>query len=117
MELLFSLVTSAMLHTNRVGQVNRCLNDARNTLRLLAKLSGPTNAEDVDKVRVGIQQACVALATSLSTRRHFMQAGETNGLEYDPRYLVFEFCWNIVLRQKQIGMVSDANTACVQQIH
>ncbi len=50
-----------------------------------------------------------ALAQSLATRRHYVTmrnaaGGEGFGAEYDPRFLVFEFACNLVLRDAQVCM-------------
>ena len=41
------------------------------------------------------------MAGLLATKRHYVNAKN----EFDPRFMVFEFCWNIALRQKQIEIV------------
>jgi hypothetical protein len=36
--------------------------------------------------------------------------------EYDPRYLVFEFIWNIQLRQKQVDIIDDFRRALANNV-
>ena len=49
------------------------------------------------------------LSKTITMARHYMtQLAEVTGkYEFDPRYLVFEFVWNIQLRQKQVEIVND----------
>lgn len=57
-----------------------------------------------------VVQAGEALAESLVAGRHFadQEGGEDGGFEYDPRFLLFEFVWNLLLRQKQVSFCSCA---------
>eukprot|EP00961_Rhodomonas_salina_P223670 3024462-Rhodomonas_salina.1 len=41
----------------------------------------------------------------LAGRRHFAEARGHGEMTFDPRFLMFEFVWNILLRQKQIDIV------------
>ena len=49
------------------------------------------------------------LAKTITLARHYVTTvAATTGLySFDPRYLVFEFVWNIQLRQKQVEIVND----------
>ena len=52
------------------------------------------------------------LSKTITMARHYMKrinsSQNSNALyEFDPRYLVFEFVWNIQLRQKQVEIVND----------
>jgi len=98
---LTDLIGSSLLHANRVGQTNRALLDARHLLQLLeGLLSG--KASPPGKMEIHLKQGGEALARSLTAGRHYM-----DGEGFDPRFLVFEFCWNILLRKKQVEMVRD----------
>ena len=87
------LVGSVLLHANRIGQINRSLLDARHLLKLLdnwrSKQQSPPG-----KIEIHLKQGGEALARSLAAERHYMSFGTG----FDPRFLVFEFCWNITLR-------------------
>jgi late competence protein required for DNA uptake (superfamily II DNA/RNA helicase) len=39
--------------------------------------------------------------------RHYMVKTTNGDFNFDPRYLVFEFVWNIQLRKKQVDIVND----------
>jgi hypothetical protein len=48
------------------------------------------------------------LANTITLSRHYMKKTRRAGIyEFDPRYLVFEFVWNIQLRKKQVEIVND----------
>ncbi len=40
----------------------------------------------------------------MRTARHYV---DPKSYEYDPRFMVFEFTWNIILRKKQVEMIWD----------
>ncbi|KAH8066222.1 hypothetical protein JL722_639 [Aureococcus anophagefferens] len=84
---VLDLATALMLHASRVGANNRCLTAAG----LRALLRG-----------AGRSRACCP-------RRHF--AGGRRRLGVDPRFLLTEFAWNIVLREKQVALVRDIAAA------
>jgi hypothetical protein len=47
-------------------------------------------------------------AKTITTGRYYMTALSREGYyKFDPRYLVFEFVWNIQLRRKQVEIVND----------
>ena len=57
-----------------------------------------------------ILQASSDLAKMLATKRYYIR--DDSGcnqpiISFDPRYLVFEFTWNIVLRKAQVNIVQD----------
>jgi len=56
-------------------------------------------------VRQRIGQTVDALMATLTARRHY-----ADGLSYDPRFLVFEFINNIVMRDAQVEMIRAVRT-------
>ena len=97
-----NLTVSMLLHANRVGHANRALLETRDLIGLMKKLAAEPEART--KTKAAILQKADSLAMVLTAARHYVN--NTNGrLSADPRYLVFEFTWNIVLRKSQIQMV------------
>lgn len=47
------------------------------------------------------------IAGTIKLSRHYLITDADGTLLYDPRYLVFEFVWNIQLRQKQVEIVNN----------
>ena len=106
---VLNLIVSSILHASRVGQVNRCLNEAKELQAELAALSAPSTSRDNTKVKQALERVAHkagTLANLLSTKRHYMQKTEGR-YTYDPRFLLFEFTWNMVLRKGQIELVHE----------
>jgi thiol-disulfide isomerase/thioredoxin len=105
-----SKLVRMLLHANRVGHANRALQESIDLIRLLSKAKGLPNAspESIEPLRAGIVQKCDSLGSLLGTRRHYIEAETIGGITrhfVDPRFLLFEFTWNLVLRESQIIMV------------
>eukprot|EP00808_Paulinella_micropora_P006835 g75373.t1 len=112
--LLLDLTTCIVLRANRVGHVNRCLDAAQKLQKLLTQaLAIPPNQRALQAagLRPSIIQAGQALAQQLTARRNFAKAMDSadseENLVYDPRFLIFEFTWNILLRRNQVELVQD----------
>lgn len=145
------IVCAAVLHANRIGQINRCLLDARGiqkTMHKIGRLQRETCLADrngdvdltngtlvVDKPTVSSLMHDVVLKAdslilNLEMGRHYVDkadhrdnSGSPSGHEggetkrqrfnsadrytFDPRFLLFEFTWNILLRKVQVEMVRD----------
>jgi hypothetical protein len=107
---VLNLIVSSILHASRVGQVNRCLNEAKELQAELVALSVPSTSRDNTKVKQALERVAHkagTLANLLSTKRHYMQKTEGLRYTYDPRFLLFEFTWNMVLRKGQIELVHE----------
>ena len=112
---MLDLAVAVIFHANRVGQINRCMSEARGLAKLLSK---PPKA-DTEAARRDMLSALTlksqTLAEQLLARRQYVMATETPssagpagiGLQYDPRYLLFEFTHNIVLRGTQVQLVRE----------
>jgi thioredoxin len=132
LNLLLRLVGVTMLRTNRVGHANRCIGMCVRLMGLVDSALKTTEESDDYAKRAGacetlvpkMSQASVALASGLLGERHFMKTKtvcEANPgvdepgvasqavvrVEYDPRFLIFEFVWNIMLRKKQVLIVNN----------
>ncbi len=108
-EHVLNLVVAAILHASRVGQVNRCLIEAKELQAELVALqarmrlaaaplctsSGASSSSPLEERLKKVTHKAETLAALLSTKRHYMR--ETEGAvgmhEYDPRFLLFEFTW------------------------
>jgi hypothetical protein len=106
------LVSMSMLRANRLGHTNRCIGTAISLEGLLVKALKVNKTDRAEEGKVLIPklvQVGEELAKTVTLARHYMTSlSSSAGLfEYDPRYLVFEFVWNIQLRQKQVEIVND----------
>ncbi len=43
----------------------------------------------------------------MTTKRHYMNIQQDGSIVFDPRYLVFEYVFGIMLRKSQVVMVND----------
>ena len=103
---LLDMVSTVVLRANRVGHANRCIGAGVDLQLLIDKTLKMPEAERKDAAPAllpKLLQAGEALAKNLMTKRAFV--GED--LTYDPRYLIFEFTWNILLRRQQVKTVQD----------
>ena len=107
------ITVAIMFHTNRIGQINRCLIEAFDLMKLLRSLQkvGSSGRGPAD---VTLKQALIlkatTLASNLATKRHYLRESRRNEknipvFAFDPRYAVFEFSDNLVLRDSQISLV------------
>jgi hypothetical protein len=65
----------------------------------------------------GLNQKSAALAALLAAKRAFITPPKetSDGLaRYDPRFLVFEFTWNLLLRARQVELVREFAAAVKQ---
>ena len=110
---LFDLAVAVILHSSRVGQINRCVSEANGLLKLLRPKGGEYDEASRKMAASAIALKAQTLADNLLGRRHYVTASESGaadgglGLQYDPRFLLFEFTHNIVLREAQVQLVRE----------
>eukprot|EP00937_MAST-01D_sp_MAST-1D-sp2_P005839 g5839.t1 len=111
---LLELLVAMQLHANRITHASRAVEAAGALLATLARVrQGSADAATLGSV-LGHQVA--AFVAQLTTRRYTMEgtdaeagaaAAKGGAVTYDPRYLTFEFLFDIVLRARQVEMVSS----------
>ena len=116
-EALVGAVSVTVLRANRMGHVNRAIGAAVKLQSLILKAMQMETEERTskhDQLLANIVQACEGLAGQLSAQRHYVhqEEKEMHGFAftehtYDPRFLIFEFTWNILLRDKQVEIVTN----------
>ena len=117
-----NLLVGAMFSLNRAGHVARCILNVQDILQLCEKASSSLAADD-DSLLTSIALKSSSLAELLCTTRGYSsiqnkgkdksQRAENEAdissaslkVSYDPRFLVFEFTSNIMLRNSQIKLV------------
>lgn len=110
LESIKSLITIGMLRANRLGHINRCIGLVIGLENLLDKvLKVPLQDREVQGATLApkLIQLAEELAKNLTMARHYMKDLPNGAFSFDPRYLVFEFVWNIQLRKKQVEIVND----------
>ena len=98
----------AMLVVNRMGQTRRCLLAARGLLRKLQR-SGEGSP---DAARALVADAN-ALAQNIAAGRHYTTT-DARGTSLDPRFLLFEFNGDIVLRKAQVDLIRKFKDAVAE---
>ena len=129
-EQITDLTVSTIMHASRVGALNRALNDARALAKLLRTFGVAQPATDDASAAVKQRTEAASaltlkartLAEGLLVRRHYVQSSLSGGAQnvggvrlrspsrtsertYDPRFLLFEFTHNLLLREAQVEMV------------
>ena len=121
MDTIEQLLVMVMLRANRVGQANRCLAIAATLTKLLAaaQATEPGDARTAAGATLlpKLAQASGDLGDSLSAKRHFMvpcsdaasttESSSGGSFSFDPRFLLFEFVWNLLLRRTQVKTVQN----------
>ena len=105
------LTADCLMHTVRLGHIGRCLNDTRDLLNQMKKLPNIAEKDRPNMVQE-LDLKCDILANNLATKRTYIRpsANSTNDLPvgtFDPRYLVFEFIHNLMLRESQVILVDQ----------
>ena len=121
------VVVSAIFHANRISHINRCILDCRALEKILVEIQAISCIDQVDDRRKKCQELRSALSlmdeslsNNLNTKRHYIfenpvafEGGEEKRLRqhvelvYDPRFLLFEFTWSILLRKSQVDIVNE----------
>lgn len=107
-DIILQLVILTMLRANRMGHISRCVGATIVLQKLMKRTLEKTS---MDTLLPMVLQAADDLADILSSGRHYgtllHSDGEALKVAFDPRFLIFEFAWNILLRQKQVEIVND----------
>ena len=113
------LTSLALFTANRVGQAQRCLVEVRELADLVQQLGPATSRRASMMGTEAVERAALSkaeeLAKSLTSRRHYLTASATptdgpitstgaltQSADFDPRYLVFEFTHDLLLRSAQV---------------
>eukprot|EP01033_Poteriospumella_lacustris_P010457 gene10460-7435_t len=111
-EAILNLTSLTMLRANRLGHTNRCIGTAISLEKMLESILKLSVEDRVAKGEVMIPkllQLTDDLAKTITMGRYYMTEvpAKVGAFTFDPRYLVFEFVWNIQLRLKQVEIVND----------
>ena len=105
-------VAVAVLRASRLGHLNRAIAASIKLKQILVKtLKMPVEARIAEQATLlpTIVQQVGGLSMWIGASRYFVQQEQKAGAieySYDPRFLLFEFTWNIVLRAKQVELVN-----------
>jgi hypothetical protein len=94
-----------MMVSIRISLANLAVAQTRKLQVLLESLSrSPREGMDLDRIRKEAISQADSLAALLLSRRHFVEK-TSGGYQLDPRFLLFEFCEGILLRDSQVALV------------
>jgi len=102
-----SLTVVAMLTSIRISQTHRALTSLSKLILLLRKVNACNHEEERRKIAQEIMLQSSKVALDIANERHYMKmATNPNFIEFDPRYLVFEFTYSLMLRKSQVILVN-----------
>lgn len=119
-DLLVNVTTAFMLRLNRLGMVRRCMALTTELVELLRGLpaarpraaiqSDPEEMRRMGDLFKQLAFKSASLGSALTEKRHSftaVQAAAAGGeLAYEPRYVVFEYLENLVLRNQQVRLLA-----------
>jgi len=74
---------------------------------LLRRVGNSNTPDEQSRICQEIKLQSSKVATDIATERHFMKpTADGNYIEFDPRYLVFEFTYSLMLRKSQVILVN-----------
>lgn len=107
-------VAVTLLRIVRVSHLQRCMSSV-DALRFdLLSVKAATDAA-ADTTLAALERQCEGLVRMLQSRRHYMVPVDAvpGSLEYDPRFLVFEYSFTYMLRRRQVELVRQFHSAAV----
>ncbi|OWZ23137.1 hypothetical protein PHMEG_0002034 [Phytophthora megakarya] len=99
---------------SRIVHINRTVEAARVLVKLLSGQTAPQNRDDQSSRVKMTRQASRDLADMLLSKRYYLHDhAEANSLRwrFDPRFLVFEYVFDILLRGRQVQMIDSFLTS------
>ena len=94
-----------LMTANRINQAVLSSTNVHKVLRLLKELKTKLSANEADRLRKEIQSQSDNLAAILANRRHYSKPAGQGVYEVDPRFLLFEYCHGLLLRESQVNLV------------
>jgi hypothetical protein len=105
-EMLMNTVISTLVRVIRIGHIRRCITEAKELFSILRWIQN-TSAGMVDSsVKTKLSLRASAVAALLSAKRSYTEK-QAHGISFDPRFMVFEFLHNLMLRGSQVQLVRD----------
>lgn len=99
-------ILAVLFLCNRIVHINRTIQSAR---ALLSQLTAPVSSSPTDISNRSKQtlQASKDLADMLLSKRHYLKRSESSSWQFDPRFLVFEYVFDLLLRGRQVQMIDS----------
>jgi hypothetical protein len=122
---LIPVIASVMFFVTRISQTNVALERARATKSLLQQIGEVQAFSLTDSIDLSMSQSfkkssgakkdllerlkysSTGLAETLTSERYFVEITETGAISFNPCFLIFEYIFSIMLRQRQVEMVNS----------
>eukprot|EP00048_Salpingoeca_helianthica_P023358 m.23852 g.23852 ORF g.23852 m.23852 type:complete len:4219 (+) comp8583_c1_seq1:2019-14675(+) len=101
---LRALAVAAALRISRSSQACRALLQAQALVALLRQFH---KDETSAALRQRVTQSAALLAETLTGRRHYADASTGNEIVMDPRFLLAEYVFDLLLRERQVCIVRE----------
>ncbi|GMF19344.1 unnamed protein product [Phytophthora fragariaefolia] len=111
---LFEKILLVLFLCSRIVHVNRTVQAARALVKLLNELGNGKSGDDKSSRLKMTRQASRDLAGILLSKRYYLRGpteGDLSGWRFDPRFLVFEYVFDILLRGRQVQMIDSFLTS------
>ncbi len=93
-----------MMVANRVNLANLAIQQARNLLKMLYSLQKGTAANPTRMLKELLSLADT-LASTITSKRFYVDQASPGFYDIDPRFLLFEYCHGLLLRNSQVQLV------------
>ena len=101
------LVMLIMMTVNRINQTTLSIQQAKSTDKILRGMHTATDKPKVfESLRKELTGLSAILAATISAKRHYTQKTGEGVYQVDPRFLLFEFCHGLILRESQVQLVN-----------
>lgn len=94
-----------MMSVNRISQINLAAAQANGVLKILKALQAATDDKRRHVLYKELGSSSSNLAATLNARREFTSPSGNHAFDIDPRFMLFEFCHNILLRKPQVDLI------------
>lgn len=101
-------ILAVLFLCNRIVHINRTIQSARALLSQLTSAAMSRSSTDAANRAKQTLQASKDLADMLLSKRHYLkQQTESSSWTFDPRFLVFEYVFDLLLRGRQVQMIDS----------
>jgi len=121
-EIITDVIVAVVFHANRISHINRCIKDCRELestllkIEMLTQSHAPASEKLLRELSAALSLNDESLSRNLNTERNYVEKRQNIGGEekrqrvemtFDPRFLLFEFTWSLLLRKSQVQIVQE----------
>ena len=101
---ILGCVMLLMMVANRISLANLALGQARSLLKMLYSLERG-KASHPERLKMEMLSLADTLASTLAGKRYYVDQASPGYYDIDPRFLLFEYCHGLLLRNSQVQLV------------